>query len=932
MAMPLLTTKLYVPPPRPDLVERPRLIERLNEGVLLGRKLTLVVAPAGFGKTTLLSRWVSGLERPVAWLSCDESDSDPRRATAYLVAALRTLPGAQNLPSPIGESFLATVSAQFDARGSTLLIGEMMSGLINEMATLPPFALIFDDYHLIDNPYTHDGAAFLLDHLPASVHLVIASRAEPSLPIARLRARGQLTELNADDLRFTPEEAATFLGKIAGLGLTAEDIARLEARTEGWIAGLQMASLALQGQLALEGRPISQNASSTQEATSAFVAAFAGDDRYIMDYLVEEVLQRQPEAVRAFLLQTSILERLTASLCDAVTVQSGSQAMLEELERNNLFIFPLDNRRQWYRYHHLFAELLRHHLHQQVSSPDLIALHCRAAAWYEANDLVAEAIDHALKAPDLPQAVRLIEQNALETLRRNELDTLLKWLTALNEEVLRSRPLLLIIHAWVAIARGQFDEAEDWARAAESALAKEGWQRAYLDARGFTRRWMQGNVDAVHSTAVRGPERILLAQRALENLPAADALLRSVISLNLGEVYGNQGEVAAARQAFLDAIAIGREGGNIISVLAAMSGLGGLHVRLADLHSAVEVCREAVELGIAKGDPGGHPVPAIGNAHQLLSRCYYEWNDLDAALYHALQAVQCCRRWGHFINLADAYLTLAHVQQVRGDVPGVCETLAAVQQVLESATARVRQTPMPLLEGEVGWITKLMEATQAHLSLLRGDTEAAVHWLSRWLQEYDVPEEDLFPYRMRPRLLIAQRRYDEALPMLEHACERAQDRRRIADVIAISTLQAHALHARGSSVRALVPLERALQLSEPGGYIRVFVDEGASIEALLRQMLASASCPVALEFVARILAAFCRESEQAGAGELVEPLSDREMEVLRLIAANLSNQEIADTLVLSLNTIKTHIRRLYGKLSVSSRLEAVERARDLALL
>ncbi|MBN2389616.1 MAG: LuxR family transcriptional regulator [Anaerolineae bacterium] len=940
MAMPLLTTKLYVPPPRPDLVERPRLIERLNEGLRLGRKLTLVVAPAGFGKTTLLSRWVAGLERPVAWLSCDESDSDPRRATAYLVAALRTLPGAQNLPSPIGESFLATVSAQFDARSSTLLIGEMMGSLINEMATLPPFALVFDDYHLIDNPYTHEGMSFMLDHLPASVHLVIASRAEPSLPIARLRARGRLTELNADDLRFMPEEAAAFLGQIVGLGLTAEDIACLGTRTEGWIAGLQMAGLALQGRLALQGtlalqgQPASQNSSSAQGATSAFVAAFAGDDRYIMDYLVEEVLQRQPEAVRAFLLQTSILERLTAPLCDAVTVQTGSQAMLEELERYNLFIFPLDNRRQWYRYHHLFAELLRHHLGQQVSSDDLAGLHCRAAEWYEANGLVAEAIDHALKAPDPERAVRLIEQNALETLRRNELDTLLKWLGSLEQGVLQSRPLLLIIRAWVAIARGQFDEAEGWARAAESALAQEGWQRDYLDAQGFTPRWMQGNIDAVRSTVVRGAERILLAQRALENLPAADALLRSVISLNLGEAYGEQGEVAAARQAFLDAIAIGKEGGNIISVLAAMSGLGGLHAQLGDLHSAVEVCQQAVKLGIEKGEPGGHPVPAIGNAHQLLSRCYYEWNDLDAALHHAIQAVECCRRWGHFINLADAYLTLAHIQQIRGDAPGVRETLAAMQRVLESAAARVRQTPMPLLEGEVGWVTKLMEAAQAHLSLVQGDVETAAQRLRRWLQEYDVSETDLFPYMLRPRLFIAQRRYDEALPMLERARERALARQRIASAIHISILQARALHARGSVVQAVVPLERALQLAEPGGYIRAFVDEGEAIEALLRRMYASVGAhAVTPDYVAKILAAFREEPKQATTGdELLEPLSDREMEVLCLIAANMSNQDIADTLVVSLNTVKTHIRRLYGKLSVNSRLEAVERGRELGLL
>jgi len=683
--------------------------------------------------------------------------------------------------------------------------------------------------------------------------------------------------------------------------------------------------------LALQGRPAAQSLSSAQEDASAFVATFAGDDRYIMDYLVEEVLQRQPEAVRAFLLRTSILERLTASLCDAVTAQMGSQAMLEKLERNNLFLFPLDNRRQWYRYHHLFAELLRHRLRQQVSPDDLSTLHRRAAEWYEAHDLAAGAIDHALKAPDVERAVRLIEQNVVETLRRNEIETLLTWLERLAPEVLRARPLLLIMRAWCAIAQGQYDEAEGWARSAESALAQEGWRRDYLDAQGFTRQWMQGSIDAARSTAVRDAERIPLALRALENLPAADALLRSVLSLNLGEAYIGQGEVAAARQAFLDAIAIGQEGGNIISVLAAMSGLGGLHARLGDLHSAADVCRQAVQFGAPEGKPGGQPVPASANAYRLLAKCFYEWNDLDAALRHATQAVECCRRWGHFFNLIDAYLSLAHVQQRCGAAAGVSETIAAAQQLLDDAAARVKRTPMPLLENDVGWLARLLEAAQAHLRLLDGDVAGAAQWLNRWLQEYDVPEEDLFPYMMRPRLLIAQHRYDEALSALEHALERALALHRTADAISIFILQARAFHARGSVAQAIVQLERALQLAEPGGYLRAFVDEGDPVEGLLRQMYASAPAhAVSADYVARILAAFRKEPKRTAA--LVEPLSDREMEVLRLIAANLSNQDIAGTLVVSLNTVKTHIRRLYGKLSVSSRLAAVERARALGLL
>ncbi|MBN1979278.1 MAG: LuxR family transcriptional regulator [Anaerolineae bacterium] len=915
-----MTTKLYIPPPRPDLVPRPRLVERLNKGLRLGRKLTLITAPAGFGKTTLLSEWVAGLERPVAWLSLDESDSDPLRVSTYLVSALRTLPGIERLPAPLGESFLAIVSAQLEARGGVLLIEEMLGSLINEIATLPPFVLVLDDYHLVEYEHTHDGVAFLLDHLPPPMHVVIASRAEPPLPVARLRAHGQLTELNADDLRFTFDEAAALLEQAAGLSLTAENVARLATHTEGWIAGLQMASLALQGLTLRES-------SSARETTSAFIAAFTGGDRYIMDYLVEEVLRRQPEAVQAFLLQTSVLERLTASLCDAVTGLAGSQAMLEKLERNNLFIFPLDNRRQWYRYHHLFAELLR----RQMAARDLAVLHRRAAEWYEANGLAAEAIDHALKASDLGRAVRLIEQNALEMLRRNEMDNLLKWLEALDQDALQSQPFLCIVRAWIAISRGQFDEAGGWAQAAEAALAKDGWQRDYLDAQGATRRWMQGNIDAVRSTAAGGAERIPLARRALENLPDDDVLLRSVIALNLGEAYAGHDDVAAARQAFLDAIDIGQRGGNIISTLAAMSGLGELRARLGDLHGAVDVGQQAVQLGIVESKPGGHPVPASGNAHRLLAECFYEWNDLDAALHHATEAVECCRRWGHFTNLVVAYLTLARVQQMRGDAPGVGQTMAATKRLIENAAARARRTSMPVLEKEAGWMAELAETAQANLWLLQGNLDAAAQWMRRWIEERDVPEDAPLPYLVHPRLLFAQCRYDEALLLLEHALQRAQARQRIADAIHISSLQAHVFYARGEADRALISLERALQLAEPGGYIRAFVDQGDSMEALLRRIHSSEV--VAPDTVAAILAAFHGASERGVASdELPEPLSDREMEVLRLIAAQMSNQEIADALVISVNTVKTHIRRLYGKLGVSSRLAAVERGRALGLL
>jgi LuxR family maltose regulon positive regulatory protein len=608
----------------------------------------------------------------------------------------------------------------------------------------------------------------------------------------------------------------------------------------------------------------------------------------------------------------------------------NGQAMLETLERNNLFIFPLDNRRQWYRYHHLFAELLRHRLRQQVVAQDLFILHGRAAEWCEVNGLTADAIDHALKAQDLERAVRLIEQNALETLRRNEIETLLKWLQALPQDVVHSRPFLCIARAWVAVATAQFDEAENWAQAAEAALAQGEWQRDYLDERGLTYRWMLGNVDAIRSTVTNGPDCIPLAQRALENLPAADVLLRGVVLQNMGEAYARLGDVTAARQAFSDAIAFNKAGGNIISTLSAMSGLAALHIRLGDLHGAADVCRQTAQLGAEEGQPGGYPVPAAGNAHRILAECFYEWNDLGAALFHATKAVEYCKRWGHFINLADSYLALARVQQARGDVPGARQTMAAVGQLVENATARVRHAAMPALERDVGHVGYLIEVTQAHLWLMQGDLDAAARWVDRWIETHDVSEDDALPYLVRPRLLIARRRYDEALRLLELALQRAEAHQRMSDAIHILNQQVCALHARGESAQALASLERVLRMAEPGGYVRTFVALQPSVEMLLRRVCSSAAA--APDYVGRILAALHAEAERAAAAPLLEPLSDREMEVLCLIAAHLSNQEIADTLVVSLNTVKTHVRRLYGKLNVGSRLAAVERARELGLL
>ncbi|MDQ3317343.1 MAG: AAA family ATPase, partial [Actinomycetota bacterium] len=410
MPMPILATKLYVPPPRPKGVLRPRLIERLNEG--LDRRLTLLSAPAGFGKTTLVGEWLSSCPQPSAWLSLDEGDNDPTRFLAYLVAALQTV------AADIGEGVLGALQSPQPPPTESIL-----TALLNEIATAPDdFVLVLDDYHVIDAKPVDDALAFLIEHLPPRVHLVIATREDPNLPLARLRGRGQLGELRAADLRFNPSEAAEFLEGVMGLSLSAEDIAALEDRTEGWIAGLQLAALSMRG----------------REDVAGFIRAFAGDNRYVVDYLVEEVLQRQPERVRSFLLQTSILERLSGPLCDAVTGQEGSNALLEALERGNLFVVPLDDRRHWFRYHHLFADVLRARLMEE--QPDrLTTLHRRASEWYERNGSPTDAIRHALAAEDFERAAGLVELAALEMLGSSQ-ETLYRWLMALPDEVVRARP------------------------------------------------------------------------------------------------------------------------------------------------------------------------------------------------------------------------------------------------------------------------------------------------------------------------------------------------------------------------------------------------------------------------------------------------------------------------------------------------------------
>ena len=898
-AGPLLETKLYIPKWRPGLVSRPRLIERLDQGI--ERKLTLVSAPAGFGKTTVLAEWFAATpanERPTAWVSLDQGDNDPALFWAYFISALQTV------QSGVGENALSQLRSPQPPP-----IEALLGTLLNEIATIShDFVLVLDDYHVIDAQPVHEALAFLLDHLPPQMSLVIASRADPPLPLVRLRGRGELAELRAADLRFTADEAAAFLNDVMGLDLSSGDVAALETRTEGWIAGLQLAALSMQG----------------REDVTGFIGAFAGDDRYIVDYLVEEVLQRQSERVRSFLLQTSILDRLSGPLCEAVTGQEDGKGLLEVLERGNLFVVPLDDKRHWYRYHHLFADVLQ--AHSMEEQPDRVpTLHLRASEWYEHNGLPADAVRHALAAQDFERAAALVEQTARSMVARGEVTTLLTWLEALPDTLIRSRPQLCLAHAWALLLFGKLDEAELRLRDVEagSAVVSSRHDQAELES-------MPGEVAAVRAFIAHVqedmPRAIELSHLALESLPEDNLHLRGLMAGNLGMAYHQSGDIAEARRAYSEAVTISQKTGHALMVVVSLAGLAQLQMLQGHLGRSVGLYEQARQFLVELMGQPGLRLPAASLYHTGLGEVLRERNELEAAARHLLEGIELGKQVGLPVILADGYVALARVRQAQGDADGA-------QDMLRHADELARASK------EAGIVAPV---AACRVRLWLSSAGASLDAAARWAQQYGLDNELSYLREVEhiavARALIAIGQSHEALGWLARLREAAEAGERTGSVIEILSLQAMAYQARGDRNLAMAALERALSMAEPEEYVRVFVDEGAPMAALLRR---AASRGIAPAYVSKLLDALEAEAPMRRgptgpaspvAQPLEEPLSERELEVLRLVVDGLSNRDIAQELVLATGTVKKHINNIFTKLSVRSRTQAVSQARELNLL
>lgn len=893
----LIRTKLYIPQPLANLVGRPRLVERLNEGI--NHPLLLISAAAGFGKTTLLSAWLSELSIPAAWISLDERDNDETRFIRYFIEALGTL------EIGIWVDWGSVISETAPTQLESLLIR-----LINQIAEIPEdFVLILNDYHWITSDAIHTDLAFFLEHLPPRMHLVIATRVDPPLPLSQLRARGQLVELRSNELRFTVEEARQFFDRTMGLDLNEDAVATLQSRTEGWIAGLQLAALSIR----------------ERDRLDEFIASFTGNHRYIVDYLAEQVLQEQPPEIQTFLLETSILERLSGSLCESVTGREDSLEILEKLERANLFLVPLDDERQWYRYHNLFADFLQEQLQRRLPErwPDL---HSKAAEWYEGHRLIAEAVGHALAVGNAEQALRLVEQIAETIWMRGEMSRLLDWLEALPNAMVRSRPRLCIFYAWILNIIGRREETEARLFDAEQSLRysiEELGPRGTLQGMLLTTRAILAIMDGKAQSAIR------LSRQALEDLPRQNLVWRSVVFRNLGNAYLLQGKTGQAIQAIREAICLSHKASNIYMNLVSMYELAEVQIIQGKLHQAEAIFRDALRLAEERAARG---MVITGALHVGLGEVLRQWDDLEEAMAHLKLGIECGQKNGSLGIQVCGYTRLAQVALALDDFDMAAESFRKAAEL----TPVARRTSF-LAHYDA----------QATLWGKQQDLDAAARWIrGRGLRpDGELSFIDEAAYITMARVLIAQKKLEEALHLLENLSDCARKAGRIGRLLEILILQSLALRVQGQTSLALAALRQALEIAEPEGTMRLFLDEGGSMQELLILGIERGSWSETrlIGYTHKLLGVFRRNSSSLSGFEvrshqhsllpaLLEPLSERELEILQHVASGLSNQHVADRLVIGVGTVNWHVSRIYRKLGVHNRTQAVALARELNLL
>jgi LuxR family maltose regulon positive regulatory protein len=908
----LLRTKTNIPKTRPGIVPRDRLVQRLNKG--LDRKLTLISAPAGYGKSTLLTNWLNHLPKSardaqgdarIAWISLDENDNDPYRFIAYSTAGLLR---AGAIEAEIGDGLLDMLQSPEPEEIQSILVS-----MINELSTNQSrMILIFDDFHEIHTAPVIGILNFLLENQPEHLHLVISSREDPDLHLPRLRARGQISELRAADLRFDYTEAADFLNRVMGLKLSEMDIRALENRTEGWIAGLQLAAISLQG----------------KNDASERIRSFSGSHRIVLDYLVEEVLEQQPEHIQEFLLKTSLLERLNGSLCNALTGRSDGQQTLEYLDHVNLFVLPLDDERHWFRYHHLFADLLHQRLEQKTPE-ELASLNNQASKWFLENNQPDEAVVHALRAADFERAADLVEQRADRLWQNGEHGKLRAWLQVIPAEFLETRPMLLMTRGYYLHAIGKKEQGDLLLDAADRVIQREdpGSQPGPLPAgSSFERKRLASRLEVIraliHTFTGDVPGMIRHSNQALKLLPEQDLTWRILAAITLGDAYSYLGDMNESHRARSEAVQACKETGDKYYCLVASLKLASTLKEQGKLQQAIEMCEEELELARTAGFS---QTGSAGCLMTLQADILAEINDLEKAATQGAAGNRISETSSNLSLLGFSKNYYMRVLLSRKDFAGAGSVIRTVTRLGQNST-------LP------AWLVNMTANWQALVDLKRGDARAAAEWLDGHGTDPESPIErvdflQLFDHILFARIYLAQNQVEAAAELLEKIRGFAEKDGRITSLIEILVLQSLVYYSAGDTQKSLAYLEKALTIAEPLGFVRIFVDEGQAMESLLKIALSKKISPA---YVHDLLRAFqpvkYLHREKAARNPLVEPLSEREIEVLRLISQGLTNPEIAANLYLSLNTVKVHTRNIYGKLGVNNRTQAAAKASEAGIL